>query len=986
MALAVACDDAGGVAEVTISLEADPNAVDFGTIAVNTTAAERPIEIRNTGTSPLEVDVSLDPEDPDRGAFGLDLGPTRIGPGQSTTLAVNFRPTELQAYEVEAVVRSVVRGSELRLPITLSGVGANPSVELVPSELSFGPVVTGTTKRLPLRVRNTSQAVATTLDVALGTNIDVCGPDTATAFCLVAPSAAFRDRPQLALGVGEELTLEFEFTPLVSGVIERGSLLLDACGSGIPDEGCQFDLPMVGRSVDSGLECRPGSIDFGVVAPGSDANRLVTCENIANRAVFISGWELETDSADFALGPIRPTVLPPAEPGQLGGTVDIAVTYEPLTLGSDLGFLVVRSDDPNPLRAELKVPLAGSGGGPRLAVLPSQINFGLCSDQAPCPRAVLLSNTGFQTLTISEVDVDIDATGAYSSTAEGSVNAITLEPGDSTEIVVVFEPPGVGDYASRMVLRSNDPDRPEIQVPLRGEGIRLPPCDYELSTTQLNFGIVETNQVGARPFSIKNRSLQDQCLVTSLRLDPSSDPEFSLPDGEVPSVLIEPGSSLGVRVEFVSNASGTFEGRAEFGISSPVSPFRRVDLAANAVDSGLLVVPRDVFFGTLELGCAARRRTVTVYNTGSTPTRIESVRLDGDPAIFPLVGLPRGALNLPPGANFSFEVGFVASAANPSDFAGSVLIEGTTGGQPVLYVVSLQGRGDRDAQQSDTFTQLGLAEVDVLFVVDNSCSMGDEQRSLATNFASFIGFAESQALDYHLAVTTTDLDVENGRFVPLANPTRRVVTPSTQPSPSAVFQQNVQLGTGGSGFEFAFLAAERALDPALLAGHNTGFLRRDAVLSLVFVTDEREQSPQSVDYYLGVFQAIKGSRSTELFTASSISRDGMCGLNSPRLRNIALRTGGVSAPICTTNWARTLEDLSQQAVGFRTRFFLANQPELTSVQVFVDGELIPATEQPSGRVNWTYDFSTNSINFNPISVPGPDSSIVVDYTPECIDT
>ena len=48
--------------------------------------------------------------------------------------------------------------------------------------------------------------------------------------------------------------------------------------------------------------------------------------------------------------------------------------------------------------------------------------------------------------------------------------------------------------------------------------------------------------------------------------------------------------------------------------------------------------------------------------------------------------------------------------------------------------------------------------VDVLFVVDNSGSMGDEQGTLSASFASFIDVLESQQVgaNYRIGVTTTD--------------------------------------------------------------------------------------------------------------------------------------------------------------------------------------------------------------------------------------
>ena len=48
-------------------------------------------------------------------------------------------------------------------------------------------------------------------------------------------------------------------------------------------------------------------------------------------------------------------------------------------------------------------------------------------------------------------------------------------------------------------------------------------------------------------------------------------------------------------------------------------------------------------------------------------------------------------------------------------------------------------------------------KVDVLLVVDNSGSMGEEQANLAANFAPFINTLEAAGADYRIALTTTDI-------------------------------------------------------------------------------------------------------------------------------------------------------------------------------------------------------------------------------------
>ncbi len=65
---------------------------------------------------------------------------------------------------------------------------------------------------------------------------------------------------------------------------------------------------------------------------------------------------------------------------------------------------------------------------------------------------------------------------------------------------------------------------------------------------------------------------------------------------------------------------------------------------------------------------------------------------------------------------------------------------------------------DNEAVGDERFALAVNKDVDILFVIDNSGSMGEEQRTLASNFESFIGVLERPGVEanYRIGVTTTD--------------------------------------------------------------------------------------------------------------------------------------------------------------------------------------------------------------------------------------
>jgi hypothetical protein len=60
--------------------------------------------------------------------------------------------------------------------------------------------------------------------------------------------------------------------------------------------------------------------------------------------------------------------------------------------------------------------------------------------------------------------------------------------------------------------------------------------------------------------------------------------------------------------------------------------------------------------------------------------------------------------------------------------------------------------------QTDVIVQVTTPMVDILWTIDNSCSMSDEQLALTDNFPKFMDYFLGSGLDYHIGVTSTDMD------------------------------------------------------------------------------------------------------------------------------------------------------------------------------------------------------------------------------------
>ena len=165
-----------------------------------------------------------------------------------------------------------------------------------------------------------------------------------------------------------------------------------------------------------------------------------------------------------------------------------------------------------------------------------------------------------------------------------------------------------------------------------------------------------------------------------------------------------------------------------------------------------------------------------------------------------------------------------------------------------------------------SFVQEYHTDVDVLWVVDNSCSMDEEMQQVATNFASFIDEFVDLGLNYHLAVVTTDMDdpAQSGRF-------RGPVLTQDTPDVINAFLAQVDQGSAGSGSERGFDAVQAALSEPLASTDNAGFLREEAALAVIVLSDEDDDSTQGSTSFVNWFESLKPD--PEKLTFSSICGD-----------------------------------------------------------------------------------------------------------------
>jgi hypothetical protein len=152
----------------------------------------------------------------------------------------------------------------------------------------------------------------------------------------------------------------------------------------------------------------------------------------------------------------------------------------------------------------------------------------------------------------------------------------------------------------------------------------------------------------------------------------------------------------------------------------------------------------------------------------------------------------------------------------------------------------------------------GCEKVDILFVIDNSGSMEDEQVNLINSFPQFIDEIQTQLADtegYHVGVTTSDAPLFNGAGCTLEG---SLITQSQMgacgpyaegwsymtemDNLATTFSCAANVGITGDGNERPMQTMQAAIGPGLNADGqcNAGFIRDDALLVIVIITDEED--------------------------------------------------------------------------------------------------------------------------------------------------
>ncbi len=446
--------------------------------------------------------------------------------------------------------------------------------------------------------------------------------------------------------------------------------------------------------------------------------------------------------------------------------------------------------------------------------------------------------------------------------------------------------------------------------------------DILVDPPALTFGTLSAEEEEIQAFEVQN--IGDATLhVADVSL--GSGVAFELVGAGKPFDLA-PGASRALEVVFSPAGGDENFGQVIVTSDDPDTPRATVDLLGFGASPELVVTPDHHVFGDTFVPCGASV-DLTLENVGDEALVVTALdytsggMLSLDPA-----SLPELPLTLDPGDSRSVTVAFEA-ATKGSD---SGRLDVTSNDPRGIVSADQDGEGTYEQEVTEVFTEPGVPPVDVMLLIDNSCSMEmDNTDDVRRGIPDFLDRLE-QTADWQLVEVTLPSGCANGG----------VLTPASPSVEQLLVNFAFNSDDSNPRTEKLFELADLALGKTGPGDCNEGFLRPGALLHVIVLSDEPEQSGRNASYWVSRLGSYVASPE-HLVISGVLDVNRFCGTGAAVYSTAVDQTGGSRLNICNASWGANFGDLASEVLAGIRIYNLANEPDPASVVVKVNG--VPTT-------------------------------------------
>jgi hypothetical protein len=351
---------------------------------------------------------------------------------------------------------------------------ASTQITVSPTSVSFGTVNVGSSAQQSIKITNSSQTVLAIRSVSVsGSYFAITGIAT-----------------PLPMRAGASFSFTAKFTPSAAGS-QTGKVAI------VTSSGETVDVALSGNTPANTVSIVPTSASFGSVPVGSTNSQTFTVTNhgsttvsVLSKSISGTGLSISGLASGLQIGSGQSSTFnvafKPAQTGAITGSASVDFSASGKTIA-------------------LTVPVSGDGvaATSALEASPSALSFGDVTVGKSSSLALKVTNAGNSSVTITRSAV----TGSGFSVS--GLSALTLQPGQSDSVPVVFAPASTGNVSGNISIATNSAT---ASVALSGSGIvasstHTVSLSWLASTSTGMAGYyVERGTVSGGPYQILNSS------------------------------------------------------------------------------------------------------------------------------------------------------------------------------------------------------------------------------------------------------------------------------------------------------------------------------------------------------------------------------------------------------------------------------------------------------------------------------------------------
>lgn len=522
-----------------------------------------------------------------KSVFSVNIRQFVVSPQSYRTIYVTFTPQALISYLDTLKITNNDPDTPI-VQVPLSGSGRelkDQKISVLPDSVHFGFIGVGLTSNQNIQIRNDGEV-----------NLKIDSIKISNKYFVLRSDNSFNISP----GLSNWISVAFQ--PDSVGNFEA---VLTIYSNDTVTSKVNIPLTGSGRQLlDPNITFNPDSFNFGDVAVGRSKNLQLNIGNNGERELVVNNivsgdGKFTFDKTSFAVQP--------------GNIQVLTLTFRPIETDTIKSQLTVISNDPDSSIAIL--PLKGIGRAlkePQLAYSPEELNFGTVELGESLSKNLTVQNFGDLSLQLYSI-VSRDTHFVV------KVDSISIEGGQIYNLKVTFSPNDTREIQATLEIKSNDPNKYVLYIPLRGKG-KAKVQQIVVSPAYLDFKDVQIHSTSNRYLWVSNLGTSPLMISNIFSNNTHFRPQLT-------NFALEPNQNKQVPVSFSPDSIKIFNGKLTIISDDPVANNLVVSLAGVGRDSlnqKIAVSPDSLYFDRVALN-NTRNLVITVKNTGEKYLKITKI-------------------------------------------------------------------------------------------------------------------------------------------------------------------------------------------------------------------------------------------------------------------------------------------------------------------------------------------------------------------------